>query len=160
MQCQIPVRTWLQMTANALGPAAFLIEVGTWRGDTAKLLTSGGGRVLCVDTFEGTGLSEPAPSLWEYIHNVAGWRNIVALMAPSLQAASLLPAACADLVFIDATHTYDALAADIRAWRPIVKPGGILCGDDWNLLDVRRAVADTCPKYDPIDEWGWYTTVQ
>lgn len=36
-----------------------------------------------------------------------------------------------DLVFIDAIHLYEAVKKDIAAWLPKVRPGGILCGDDY-----------------------------
>jgi len=36
-----------------------------------------------------------------------------------------------DLVFIDADHRREGFTADIRAWFPKVKVGGILCGHDY-----------------------------
>jgi hypothetical protein len=36
-----------------------------------------------------------------------------------------------DFVFIDADHSYPAVVADIEAWWPKVKPGGILSGHDY-----------------------------
>jgi predicted O-methyltransferase YrrM len=49
---------------------------------------------------------------------------------------------CLDMVFIDADHKYEIVIADIRAWLPKVKPGGILCGHDYRRPgdDVNRAV--------------------
>jgi len=41
-----------------------------------------------------------------------------------------------DLVFIDAKHTEESIKADIEAWYPLVKKGGILCGHDYgNMLE-------------------------
>lgn len=34
------------------------------------------------------------------------------------------------LVLIDGAHDMDSVLQDIRVWRPCVKPGGWLCGDD------------------------------
>lgn len=50
-----------------------------------------------------------------------------------------------DLIFIDAGHTFDDVMADIAAWRPKLRPGGILCGHDYHhnnfdWVDVKRAV--------------------
>uniref|UniRef100_A0A7S4U9R0 Class I SAM-dependent methyltransferase n=1 Tax=Alexandrium monilatum TaxID=311494 RepID=A0A7S4U9R0_9DINO len=35
-----------------------------------------------------------------------------------------------DLVFIDGDHSRDAVVADLRSWRPRVRPGGVLAGHD------------------------------
>jgi DNA-binding LacI/PurR family transcriptional regulator len=50
-----------------------------------------------------------------------------------------------DFVFIDAMHTYSAVKAEIAAWRPKVRKGGILCGHDYTNAEnrfpgVKRAV--------------------
>jgi len=37
-----------------------------------------------------------------------------------------------DFVFIDAIHLYENVLADIDAWWPKVRSGGILAGDDYN----------------------------
>jgi len=49
-----------------------------------------------------------------------------------------------DVVYIDAEHTYEAVLADIQAWAPKVRPGGLLCGHDYYNkppFEVRRALA-------------------
>lgn len=43
-----------------------------------------------------------------------------------------------DFIFIDANHTYDHVKADIRAWWPKVKPGGILSGHDYDGQGDKR----------------------
>lgn len=45
-----------------------------------------------------------------------------------------------DFVYIDGDHDYRAVHDDVRAWRPLVRPGGILCGDDYDKRPVREAV--------------------
>ncbi len=44
------------------------------------------------------------------------------------------------LVFIDADHTYEQVMDQIYAFRPLMSHGGIICGDDWPIRCVKRAV--------------------
>lgn len=41
-----------------------------------------------------------------------------------------------DSIFIDADHNYAECRADIEAWRPLLKPGGFICGHDYWTQDV------------------------
>lgn len=59
----------------------------------------------------------------------------------SVEAADrFLDGAC-DFVFLDADHTHEAVRADIRAWLPKVRPGGVLAGHDFDRHSVASAVA-------------------
>ncbi len=59
----------------------------------------------------------------------------------SQQAVSLLADGSVDAVFIDAEHDRASVEADARAWLPKVKPGGLLCGHDWDRASVREGLA-------------------
>lgn len=50
----------------------------------------------------------------------------------SVPAAELIPDKALDFCFIDADHTYDAVKADLAAWYPKVKEGGLISGHDYN----------------------------
>lgn len=56
-----------------------------------------------------------------------------------------------DFAFIDADHSHEAVAADIEAWVPTLKPGGLLCGHDYGdrRFGVSRAVDEACERF------GW-----
>jgi predicted O-methyltransferase YrrM len=53
-----------------------------------------------------------------------------------------------DVVFIDLTHSYDAVKQDIELWYPKVKPGGILSGHDYceEWPGVMKAVDEKFPN--------------
>ena len=86
---------------------------------------------------------------YEFLANMmrAGLQHVVTPWAvPSLIAARCLrsvPGVALDVVYIDASHEYEDVRADIAAWWPLVKPGGLLCGDDYDPVTdpgVVRAV--------------------
>jgi len=49
----------------------------------------------------------------------------------SIQASKLYKDESLDFVFIDADHSYVCCKADILAWLPKIKQGGVLAGDDY-----------------------------
>ena len=60
----------------------------------------------------------------------------------SLAAAASFQDVSCDFVFIDASHDYEDVCEDLRAWYPKVKPGGILAGHDYHWPEVHRAVKE------------------
>lgn len=50
-----------------------------------------------------------------------------------------------DFVFIDADHSYESVKADLAAWWPRVKPGGLFCGHDYGKKEYGVTEA--------VDEW-------
>jgi hypothetical protein len=50
-----------------------------------------------------------------------------------------------DMVFIDALHDYPSVKADIEAWWPLVRDGGVIAFHDFNHKwpSVQRAIADS-----------------
>lgn len=69
--------------------------------------------------------------------------DVLLILAPSVSAAKLIPDGCAGMVFIDAEHTRDAVLADIKAYLPKVRPGGVIAGHDYFVFPgVRQAVHD------------------
>lgn len=52
---------------------------------------------------------------------------------PSIEAAATYADNSLDFVFIDADHSYEAVRADIIAWWPKVKSGGIISGHDYHM---------------------------
>lgn len=140
--------------------AKTIVEVGSWLGGSAMAFAGTGARVYCVDTWEArtSGMGKlydregGKQSVLLQLCKRAGdmlFRNVFLLPLPSLDAASVFPLQ-ADLIFLDAEHSYEAVKNDMHAWWPHLRKGGILCGHDFSLRwpGVIWAVRKFCPNYE------------
>ena len=59
---------------------------------------------------------------------------------PSIESAKEVEDGSLDAIFIDGDHSYKAVKEDLDAWWPKLRIGGTLCGDDYWMEDVSRAV--------------------
>jgi hypothetical protein len=76
----------------------------------------------------------------KFSDNTRPYPNIHAVRDTSLAAAAGFNQR-ADMIFLDASHAYEDVAADIEAWRSKVRPGGTLCGHDYGTWPgVKQAV--------------------
>jgi hypothetical protein len=57
--------------------------------------------------------------------------NLTIIRNESVKQSSNYPDEFFDIVYLDASHDYDSVKKDIKAWYPKVRKGGILCGDDY-----------------------------
>lgn len=135
-----------------------VIEVGSWKGASAIEMArclkkyDCAAEIICVDTWLGDG--EVVPKLWgrpvlyeQFIANVIYTENtdiIVPLAADSLASSILLGnlGMQADAIYIDAGHDYQNCINDISRYWSLLRPGGIMFGDDYSLAwpEVVRAV--------------------
>lgn len=138
-----------EAVAAASSPAVF-VEIGVWQGRSTACLAVeifNSGKSIehyCVDPWIVDGrdtFAVFAANLGPLIGRVRPVR------VPSPQAAGAFADRSVDFVLIDANHAYEAVMADIRAWLPKVKSGGVLAGDDCTAEfdGVRRAVAELLP---------------
>lgn len=134
-----------------------VVEVGTFLGHGSSLVfgravRATGGQLLCVDNCAvdmqtRKGIHRPESHLHLLLANMAQHPDLARatlLRATSREAAGLF-AGNACLVFIDAGHGEQEVAGDIAAWLPHVRPGGVLCGDDFQMPEVARAVTAAFP---------------
>lgn len=68
-----------------------------------------------------------------------------------------------DIAYIDGDHTYEGVLRDLNAWYPLVRKGGILCGDDYDWYGVKRAVIEffrerNIEVHSPSDQ-RWYVSI-
>jgi hypothetical protein len=155
-----------------------LIEIGSWKGASAnkmaKLLKQyeiPNPQLICIDTwlgsvehwldradpnhFQSLNLKWGRPNIYhQFIANVLLMDNadvIIPFPASSSTALKFLAAKnlLADAVYIDAGHEYEDVIADMRGSWKLVKPGGVLFGDDYNpgWIGVVRAVHDFADEH-------------
>ncbi len=121
-------------------------------------------KVFAVDTFEGTANEGDA----HLSAKIDDWQaffvdalnkfdirdNVVILRERTDEAYKKFADGFLDLVMIDADHSAEAVASDIRLWKPKLKQGGILCGDDWAWPSVREGIARA--GLQPVDDGNFW----
>lgn len=117
------------------------VELGSWLGASAipvaRSIRRWGGTLTCVDTWGGDIHTTTAKSPWMLVSCA---RNIIdGGVGPSVR---LIPSESViagqhwsgpiDYLYVDADHSEQACAADLAAWFPHVRPGGLIVGDDYD----------------------------
>ncbi len=124
-----------------------VIEIGSWVGHSAlRIMEAGAKKLYCIDTWTGgSDQNDRANQKYakldrdaiyhEFLKNVDPYLyyQLMPLRMDSLKAAKECPIT-ADIIFIDADHTYESVKADIAAWMPHLRPGGTLCGHDYDPI--------------------------
>jgi len=134
-------------------------EVGAWKGASAIHMASLAQEfaidceILCIDTWLGSvehwydrerpeyfgslNLRNGYPALYyTFLANVvrAQLTNVITPLPIASAGAARLMAAHGvtfDLIYIDAAHEYDEVRLDVELFWPLVRPGGVLFGDDF-----------------------------
>ncbi|MEE7476475.1 class I SAM-dependent methyltransferase [Methylobacterium hispanicum] len=162
-----------------------VVEIGTWKGASAlhmaRIMAERGipGTVVAVDTWLGAvdhwadagmfaelATEHGFPSLYRtFLANVLreGLADrVVPLPLDSVNAAELmrLRGVGADVIHLDAGHEETSVAADLRAWWPVLRPGGLFIADDYDRLGgkfpgVTRAVDDFCAEFAVEGPWSF-----
>jgi predicted O-methyltransferase YrrM len=153
------------------------VELGTWQGASAipvaRAIRRWGGTLFCVDTWAGdlSGLPQVPPAPWILVacaRNImeAGVGANVRLIPATTQDAAARWTQPIDYLYIDADHTYDGVRADLELWAPLVKPGGLILGDDyghrvfpgvkqaWDEFERERGLMFTRYQSNPPDPDG------
>jgi hypothetical protein len=143
-----------------------ILEAGSWRGASAIHMArvSMGlaplPHLFCIDTWLGSldmilrpdrpGYHLPRrrgyPQVYfQFLHNVAG-HGFTDRITPVPMTSQDGARWCAfhgiraKLIYIDGSHLYADVLADLAAFWELLLPGGAMFGDDWCIRQVRRAV--------------------
>jgi hypothetical protein len=144
-------------------PGAIAVELGAWKGRSARCMgeeISASGKPIhffAVDHWQGSQGEAPheqdedvrSGRLYEvFLQNIAPVAaHVEPIRSDTVAAAERFEDGSVDFLYVDASHTYDGVLADLVAWFPKVKAGGLIAGDDWCFLtngepEVRAAVVD------------------
>lgn len=153
-----------------------VIEIGSWHGRSSRGIADNlpeDGKLVCCDSWNGSS-GEPemhgsaklregdhAHSWWWCnLHDLIVAGKVIPIRMQSVNAAITLKTMnlSADMVFIDASHDYENVKADILAWRHVIKDGGLWCGHDYYLegqepfawMGVRQAVNELFPDVQQV----------
>ena len=134
-----------------------VLEIGCWQGRSSSLFAQisrdYGLRFITVDDFSGSG------ELWtkrkqikeRFLRNMDGF--LFELHHPD-DLPGLIRTEQVGLVYIDGSHSYEAVKNDIQVFLPMAR---CIIGHDYSLADVQRAVDELIPNRSlPVfDMWMW-----
>jgi Methyltransferase domain len=158
----IPELEWLARQAKR---HQRIVEIGSYLGRSTRALADNtSGKVFAVDDFYGPrdiALSEATRKglLEKFAQNMEGLslERLQAFMVDhrTLGGMKVNP----DMVFIDGSHEYSDVKADIETWKAALLPGGLICGHDFDngWPGLTQAVKELIPdvKVEPGTTLWW-----
>lgn len=163
LQDMLEVATFVKDSTNS----QVMAEIGSFAGETMAMFAQRFEKVFAVDLWDDKavlGISSPEFPMdieRRFDAVVSGLPNVHKVKGDSAKSAEGFPDGYFDLVYIDACHEYEAALADIRAWLPKVKPGGVLAGHDYHLdySGVIKAVQEVFSGRQNVAEYNWWVRV-
>jgi SAM-dependent methyltransferase len=126
-------------------------ELGVFKGDfSALLLRKSPKRLYLVDPWYR------AAPIWSWVRNedrstVAALRNILERFQAEIEAGQVvpivdysvpflqsLPPHSLDFCYLDSSHSYEGTVAELAAIERVLRPRGVLLGDDWREDEHHR----------------------
>ena len=151
------------------GPHPTVVEIGTLQMRTAVALAIAGGptcQVVSIDCYDNERKG---------VFDVGAWvLNARRLMKFGID--NVFLATCRsqwlgpiwrrpiDFLWIDGDHSVVGVMEDIASWSPRLRPGGIICGDDYNHPSGMRRAVDALVRedgerycgFEVMEERIWY----
>jgi tetratricopeptide (TPR) repeat protein len=161
---------YLHQAVSEIKPS-YAVEIGVWKGASTMEMARKmkelqiNGVVIAVDTWLGSWehwlnndyfdelcINNSYPNIfYKFMTNVLGHdlqKYVLPLPIDSLNAAKIIEINKfeLDIIHLDAGHDYVSVSRDLSVWWPLLRVGGILIGDDYNLdgtwPEVRAAFDD------------------
>jgi len=151
----------LQWSVAQVPAGGTIVEVGSYHGKSAVNLAYAarrigkGARVFCVDTWMNTTIEHALNTdVYErFLNNTAAYRDVITtLRGRSAEVGREWTRGPVDVLFIDGDHSYAGVTADIEAWVPHVRRGGLILFHDSGLDDVRAGINASMGLIRPLRE--------
>lgn len=148
---------WLAEQASL---AANIIEVGVYMGASSFVMVNANpaAHLWAVDPFMVAGTQK----VTEYMLRdeiTQGRCEVLPKSSPDAAAQIAHMSGKIDLCFVDDGHAHEDVVRDIKSFLPLMRPGGMLCGHDYEVPfnDVARAVNAMLPGfYQPVSNMWAY----
>lgn len=143
-------------------------EIGVYLGETAEYVLRNMKikQYYMIDPYTPYGDMQRSQEDWDQLYQkiralFSSRNNVDFIRAHSEEACKIFRDNHFDFIYIDGNHEYKYVEKDLNIWYNKVKDGGILCGHDYQLDDVRNAVNDfaTTNNITITTEEDWYTKV-
>jgi hypothetical protein len=148
----------LEWLADHASRMRSVVEIGSFKGRSSFAIASAcPGTVYCIDPWEDATPEYDGTDAWTYWQANVGsqFTNVVPIRGRSPGAGSAVPDPV-DMVWIDGSHDYENVVADIRYWN--TRAQVLLCGHDYlTFPGVQQAVDELFGNtaYVPSGTWIW-----
>jgi len=141
---------------------AKFVEIGTWKGKSSAFMAekikeyNKKIEFYTIDTFVYTDdydRDSVGKSFYEeVVNNLKYFSDLNIIKGLSHEIAQQFENDSLDFVFIDGDHSYNGVLADLTAWFPKVKIGGVIGGHDY--------IEPSCGVKTAVDQYFLFTGIQ
>ena len=169
-QAAVSYRKYVYKVKNGV-----VVDIGSFLGKSAlavaDICRDQNNKLYCIDTWEGNPENQegqinyvfPVDKLHEeFTRNVQlyGMEDVVIPLKMRAQDAAEKfrkeNLGKADVIFIDAHCDYNEAKSILDSWSGLVKEGGIICGTNSFMFDIKRAVEESLDTYEETKGNFWY----
>lgn len=166
------VSEYLKSLAQSVArPGMIGFDIGCYTGWTAMsvapIFAENGGHFFMADWYRGSPATHVGPYWWgDYdspavllatLNNIEAAKlldSVSLCVAKTTDLAKIVADETADYVYIGADHRYTPFKADVLAWLPKLRPGGVMCGHAF-LREVEEN-SDEWREMDAVEEQDYY----
>lgn len=136
-----------------------IAEIGCYQGESSALFAEKAIVLICVDPWSmgydpADGASDTDMKAVEnaFDQRMSRFDNIRKMKMTSLEAAQIVKdrGIRLDMIYVDGCHTYEAVKADLEAWVPLIKEGGIIAGHDYWLPGMDHSFPGVVKAVDEV----------